>query len=678
MAENTFEPMTKEQLSAVLEQQIRTSVGYYDSKLSKEREKVLDYYNALLPKPHHQGNSKYVSMDVYDAVESAKAYLLETFAAGRRIVSFDPIDGEDVDQAKVATDYCDHVVFTQNEGFDIFAEAITDGLMARVGVAKVYWDTLSENIEEEFSNLSLEEVSVLEQQGNYDEFEPELNEETGLYDGSISRTEDKSKVRIEVLPPEEFLITAQAKDIESAPFVAHRTKKTYSELLKEGYEISDVKGLGDSDESSMDMHPEVLARFESIGADNLDLNGELQTQSKYILVYECYVSLDFKGDGKTCLYRVVKAGGKILEMEEVDHKPFVAFRPLPVPHSFYGSNYAARVIPTQNARTVLTRSILDHTIITNNPRMQVVKGALVNPKELLENRLGGLVNVTRPDGLLPMPQAPLNPFVYQTIQMLESDKEQTTGISKLSQGMNKDALSKQNSEAMVEGLVSLSQQRQKIVARNFANQFIKPLYLLVYRLVNSNEKREKIVKVAGDFIRVTPADWKERNEATVEMRLGYGEQEREAQKYVAIHAMLSQDPSVAPLYAMPNKYKMLQIILEKGGVPNPLDFLTDPATLPPPQPDPMMVAQMQMQKQTLDIQARQVSVGEEKVKVMGEIEAMSLRMQEMKNKMDAMAKERDLDRKEFEAMHKAEMAVRELQLAKAVPEENQKGIYSPN
>ncbi len=158
MAEPKFEPMKKDSLNAVLEQQIKTSVGYYDSKLSKEREKVLDYYNAAQPKPHHQGNSKYVSMDVYDAVESAKAFLLETFAAGRRIAGFDPIGPQDVEEARVASAYCDHVVFTQNEGYQIFSDVIQDGLMARVGVAKVYWDECFEAVEEEFHNLTAEEV----------------------------------------------------------------------------------------------------------------------------------------------------------------------------------------------------------------------------------------------------------------------------------------------------------------------------------------------------------------------------------------------------------------------------------------------------------------------------------------------------------------------------------------
>lgn len=678
MADTMFQPMSKDQLAALLEQQVKTSVGYYDSKLSKEREKCLDYYNAVLPNPHHQGNSKYVSMDVYDAVESAKAFLLETFAAGRRIVGFDPMGPDDVEQAKVATDYCDYVVFSQNDGYNVFHDVIWDGLMARVGVAKVYWEDCDREIEEEFSNLGPEELNILIQQYGED-VDYELDEDTGLYEGTIKRLEDLSQVKIDVLPPEEFLINPQAKDIETAAFVAHRTRKTHAELIAMGYDKKKVEKIGaNSSELDLTMHPEVLARFESIGADRLNLNGDLQQQTRYVILYECYLNLDMEGDGTTKLYKVVKAGNTILEMEEVDHKPFVAFRPLATPHSFYGSNYASRVIPTQNARTVLTRSILDHTIITNNPRYMVVKGALTNPREMLENRLGGLVNVTRPDGIAPLPQASLNPFVFQTIQLLDDDKEETTGVSKLSQGLNKDAVSQQNSQAMVENLVSLSQQRQKIIARNFANQFVKPLYLLVYQLVNSNEKREKIIKVAGQFVRVTPADWKERTDATVELRLGYGEQEREAQKYLQYHALMSQDPTLQPLYNPKNKYNLLKTVLEKGGVPNVSDFLTDPATLPPPQPSPQEVMAMQQAQKQMELQERQVEVAEAKTRIQGQVEQMALQLQDMKQKLENMAKQRDLDIKEFDVMHKAQIAEREIDAAERTPPEDQRAIFSPN
>jgi len=677
MAESRFRPVKKSELAALVDRAIHSSVGFYDSKLSREREDVLDYYNGKLPKPSHAGNSKYVSMDVFDAVESLKAVLLETFAAGNKIVSFDPIDENDVESARVATEYCDYVIHRQNDSFQIFSDTIQDGLMARVGVVKVYWDECEEEEVEEFSNLTLDEVEMLAASPDIEEIKVELDDDTGLFDGELTRKRDESKVQLDVIPPEEFLITPQARSIKDAPFVAHRTRKTFSQLIEMGFDRKKVEEIAAEDDAELTMDPEFLARHDGVGADRLNLDAEVQEQSKYVMVYECYLYLDMEGTGESKLYKIIKSGGVILDVEEADCKPFIAFTPLPVPHAFYGTNYAHKVIPTQNARTVLMRGILDHTVITNNPRYMVVKGAVTNPKELIENRFGGVVNVTRPDGILPMQQASLNPFVFQTLQLLDEDKEEVTGVSRLSQGLNKDAVSKQNSQAMVNDLVSLSQQREKIIARNFAC-FVKELYLRVYELVLANEKKEKIIQVAGAFQRISPEEWEERKDCSVELKLGYGEQEREAQKFMMIHQMLSADPTTAPMYQPQNKFAMLKTIMEKAGIKNVSEFLSIPQ---PPQPDPMMLKQVELEERKVAAQEIVSQASAQKVQFNAELEQMRIEMDRMRLEMERMVKEREQDRKEFEVTSRVAVAVEELQMAKeqqAQDPAQARAIISPN
>jgi len=678
MAIEKFKAATESELSSLVESAIKTSVGYYDSKLSNERKEVIDYYHGTKPNQFHLGSSKYISMDVYDAVESMKAVLLETFAAGNQIVRFAPQGEDDVQLAQVATDYCDYVVFRQNPGYEIFSTIITDGLLARVGIAKVYWDTNIEMVEEEFSSLTDDELDTIYASDDFEDVEANRNEDTFLWSGTVTRKVNRSQVKISPVPPEEFLVTPQATSLQDAQFVAHRTRKTLSELIKEGYDEKLVDKISANDDTELTMDPEVLARFEQIGADRLNLNGELQTQTREVIVYECYVYIDMEGDGIAKLYKVTKAGSVILDYERVDRKPFVHFTPLPIPHSFYGSNYAYKVIPTQNARTALVRGIIDHTMITNNPRMMVVKGSLSNPKELIENRLGGIVNVTRADGLAPLPQSSLNPFVFQTVQLLDEDKEEATGVSKLSQGLNKDAVSKQNSQAMVENLVSLSMQREKILARNFAYQFLTQLYLEVYRLVTANEREEKVLQIAGNFTRMYPSTWDERADVTVEMKLGYGEAEAEANKFLAFHQMMSQDPQMAPMYQAQNKYNVIRTILDKSGIKNTNDFITPPDQIPPPQPDPMAMKQMELQERQVAAQEASVQTQTLKVQTNAEMEAMKVELDRMKFELDRFKAERDLDRKEFDSTSRAAIAAEEVVMAKAISGDNKKAIISPN
>tara|TARA_X000001382_G_scaffold64915_2_gene44980 strand:- start:715 stop:2751 length:2037 start_codon:yes stop_codon:yes gene_type:complete len=670
-----YSKMDDSDIVTVLESNIKTSVGYYDSELSKERKKVTEYYNATLPRPAHDGNSKFVSQDVYDSVEALKAALLETFASGNNIVKFAPQNADDVETAEVCSKYTDYVMFRQNDAFSVMNSAIHDGLTARVGIAKVFWDEREEVVEEEFSDLNQDELDMLLAQDNVELGESETNE-VGLITGTILTARDTSQVSIESIAPEEFLIEPQAKSLDEVNFVAHRTRKTLTELREMGYSEELLDNIGsDHDDVEIETDPEVLARFESIGASRGSDSKGYQDQVRDIMVYECYVMLDKEGTGIAYLYKVCKAGNVILECTEVDRKPFIVFTPLPIPHAFFGSNFASKVISTQNARTILTRSILDHAVITNNPRYMVVKGGLTNPRELIDNRVGGLVNVSRPDAISPMPQAPLNPFIFQTLQVLSEENENTTGVSKLSQGLNKDAISKQNSAAMVEQLATMSQQRQKIIARNFANQFLKPLFHEVYKLVVENEQYEKVVDIAGNFVEIDPTDWKEKRDVMVELKLGYGEQERDAAKFMQLHSLFSQDPNLQPMYQLPNRFAMMKEALQKQGILNVEEFLTPPDQLPQPQPDPMQEMQTQMAQKQLELQERQQQLAEMKVQMDAQMNQMKLELDKMKAESSHALSSDNQDLKEEQFAHKKYIDEAELEVLSQA--EDVRGIASP-
>ena len=673
MAQEEYRRLDDNEIVKLVDDNVRTSTGYSSSDLSKEREKVLQYYNAKLPKPAHDGNSKYVSQDVYNAVQSMSAALLETFAAGNRIVKFSPQGPDDVEKAAICTSFSDYVVHRQNNGFQIFSSVIHDGLMARAGIAKVFWQEMEEVDEQEFNDLTEAELDMLLAEDNVELIDSKTDE-VGLQSGTIGVTRDTSQVMIEAVAPEEFLIEAQAKSMMDAKFCGHQTRKTMSELLDMGFTEEQLKDIGSHDDVSLETDPEVLARHEDIGISRgYDARG-YQEQVRDVLVIEAYMIVDIEGTGEAKLHKIIKAGNALLDVEEVDRKPFIPFVPLPIPHAFYGSNFADKLCATQNARSVLTRSILDHAVIANNPRYMVVKGALTNPRELIDNRVGGLVNVTRSDGVVPMPQAGLNPFVFQTLEALDKDLEDNTGVSRLSQGLNKDAISKQNSAAMVEQLTTMSQQRQKIIARHFSS-FLKHLYQEVYALVVEHEDSGKIIEVSGSFVQIDPRDWKEKRDVIVELALGYGEADREAQKHLALHQLFSQDPSIAPMYGLEQRYAMLKKVLEQQGILNVDEYLTPPQMIPPPQPDPMQEMQAQMAAKQLELQERQTAVAEMRAQA-------DLAQAQAKISLDAekaaaghALQSDNMDLKEAQFQHK--QRIDEAELAVLQRTEDVRGIASP-
>jgi len=675
--------LTEETLGPIIDSKISEAVGWFNSKLATERERTMKYYNGELPIRQNKGSATFVSTDVYDAVESMKAQLLEVFAAGKDIIKFDPNGPEDVDDAMIASKYTDYVLFRQNDGYQIFSDVIHDGLIARVGVAKVYWDELIEYEEEEFEGLPREEAEALAEHPDVDDMDATAHDDDpDLFKGKITKKIDKSQVRIEVINPEEFSVEPQARSLNKNVFCCHKSLKTVDYLVNSmGYDRKKIDKWTAEDETTLSTNPELLARFQQIDAGVQAIDGTpLQDELRHVIVTECYAMLQFKDDKRAKPYKVVRCGHNTLEITEVDEHPFVVFTPLPIPHSFYGNNFAMRMVPTQNAFTVLTRAIVDHTSVTTNPRYQVLKGGLTNPRELLDNRLGGIVNITRPDAVTPLLQPNLNPFVFQTLQLLQQKSEETSGISSLSKGLNKDAISKQNSQGMVEDLVSLSMTRQKIIARNFAIGFLTPLWIKIYNLVIAKESHPKIVDVAGNWQPVDPSRWKERRAATVSMHLGYGELEKEAQKRVQWAVTINQDPQLSHCFQMNGRFKMAADVAISQGIYNYLDYLTPPNKVPPPQPpqpDPIAMGKVQADQTKAEAAKMQAQASMEKVQVHAQMEQMKLSLDKLQQTFENQMKLRDEKRKDTDVANKVDIEQRQMTIAESTTPTEDRVIVSP-
>jgi hypothetical protein len=641
----------------------KESVGWFDSKLSRERERVTKYYNGLLPARQHEGASSYVSTDVYDSVEMAKAQLSETFSGGDDIVQFDPDQDMSVEDCKHATLYASYIVNQQNPGFSLYNGVIHDSLVARNGIAKVYWEKKHDYKEETFENLSHDDAYAAASQDDVHEFDGTHNGDA-TYSGTLTRKYNCSQVNIDNIAPEEFLIAPRAVSILKAVYSAHRTPKTRAELVDMGFDKDKVKNvINDEADPSTDT-PEAMARNAPLGGDvRYEPVGE---EMRQMMLFEEYVRMQIDPKKGVRLYRICRVGTVLLECEEVDKAPFLVYCALPIPHQFYGNNFAARVIPSQNARTVLVRGILDHTVITNNPRWQVVNGGLLNPREMLENRQGGLVNVRRPDSVTPLPQAALNPYVFQTLGLIKEDKEQSTGVSSLAQGMNKDAISSQNSQGLVDQMVNLSGQRGKISARHFANNFLVPLYLEVIRLAIVNEAPEKIIEVAGGPIKVTPKAWTERTTCTVSMHLGYGEKDKAAKDLAEGYAFLAKDQALSNMFGTKQKYEMVRDWMKLKSLSRAPAYIAAPDTVEPVQPDPFKKRELDIKDKMADAAVAASNASQTKSAKTVALDSMRVDNATHELQMNAMDKDRTHNRQDLEIASRIHIAEEQMALEERI------------
>mgnify|MGYP002682695474 CR=1 FL=1 len=68
---------------------------------------------------------------------SIKPQLLKLFLSGDEVVRFEPVGPEDVQAAKIESEYINHIALQKNDAFELFSGWIHDGLIQKNGEAKI-------------------------------------------------------------------------------------------------------------------------------------------------------------------------------------------------------------------------------------------------------------------------------------------------------------------------------------------------------------------------------------------------------------------------------------------------------------------------------------------------------------------------------------------------------------
>ena len=76
--------------------------------------------------------------------------MVETFAANPdNLISFPALHAQDVESSREATEYCNHVFFADNPGLKVMEDWAHDGLTARTGVVKLFWEKSTKDTDED-------------------------------------------------------------------------------------------------------------------------------------------------------------------------------------------------------------------------------------------------------------------------------------------------------------------------------------------------------------------------------------------------------------------------------------------------------------------------------------------------------------------------------------------------
>ena len=619
---------SKQEILSVLNREISNASGFIGGELVSRRKKSLEYYLGMPLGNEQEGRSQVVSNDVLDTVESLMPSLMRIFTAGDNVFSCEGVGPEDDEMARQCSDYLNYIFYKENKGFVALYTAFKDALIQKNGILKVYWDDANKTEREEYTRLTDDEFNDLVADPevkvkNHSEYEEPITDELGkeldkltLHDVVINRTKLYGQVKIEPVPPEEFLIERRVKDIDSANFVAHRTNKTRSELVEMGYDKDKVMSLptGDSDYTRED---------KFVRHQNVDFSHGVQDGDKSsadILVHECYLRMDVNEDGKTELVKFLLAGDgnfEILDMEEVDTIPFVSMTPVIMPHRFHGRSVSELVEDIQLIKSTVMRQMLDNMYLTNNNRVAVQDGQ-VAMDDLLTNRPGGIVRTKPPpqNVMMPIQAQPITAQASGMLAYLDSVKETRTGITRQSQGLDANTLNK--TATGQNQILTQSQMRMELIARIFAETGVKDLALKMFELVCKYQQKEKIVRIRGKYIPMRPFEWKDRINVTVQVGLGTGSKE---QQLILLNAILErqmqainlQQNAFGPMVNLRNIYNTLKKLIENAGLNGVEPYFMDPdvgaAQMPqlPPKPptefERVTLAQVQGENQRAELEA---------------------------------------------------------------------------
>ena len=669
MAEKS-QPVSDDQIAAICRGQIDASAGSAGGEISSERAEALDYYYGEPYGNETEGRSQVVTREVMETVEWILPSLTRIFTDVDNMVKFEPVNEDDIDQAKTETEVCNYVFWKQNRGFYNTYTMLKDALLSKTGILKIWWDDADEESKEEYEGLDETQLGELLNDPSVEREILEFEETQEGFNISFKTTKLRGQIRIEPVPPEEFGIARYARSpyVEDVNFCYHRTQKSFSELIQMGYEPEVVRALPHDDDVQT---PEELARRNQTDEQEpYDFASEESMRMYWIS--ECYVRIDRDGDDIAELLRVTMAGGhysssssRLLSIDEVDFMPFACVAPILMPHKFYGLSMADLTMDLQKIKSALLRSMLDNTYLANNSRT-AVNDTKVNLDDLLTSRPGGVVRY-KGDGpanqyIMPIPHNSLPPEAYSMMGYLDEVRKQRTGVGDEVAGLDKNALANVNTGVAV---LAFDAARMKIelIARIIAEVGFRDVFRIIHKLLMTHQDREMIVNVAGEFAAINPSEWRERQNTTVTVGVGTVSRER---RMVALDTIMKkqneqiQQGGMGMIIQPHQVYQSLADMVDAFGL-EPSAYFTDPRTVPPPQPKPdvqaelamthakalMMDAESKVQKNQLDAQKMQMDMQmkmrEQDLK--GQEQTLKIEIETMRAQLVSLQRETDSEQK---------------------------------
>jgi hypothetical protein len=575
----------------------------FDGTLMDEVETAIKSYNGDLYGDEEDGRSQVVARDVAETADYMLTSVLEAFVASGRVVEFEPANENDEDLADDVTEAM-HYIYRRKSGYRLIHDWSKAGLLEKIGVVKSCVERKRKRVEGLYHPAMMPDNAIQAQET--DQIHP--------VDGSpmihaVTLEETAATFPDYHVPLEEFRVAPDARDLDSAIYLAHFVQKSVSELVEMGFDGDQFDTIRDSGE------PDTVS-FARDDGRNTFISDDRKGANRKLWLKEEYPLYDLNGDGiaeRLCVHRVgdtiLLRGGQIA-IHEVDYQPFEYWCPYPMQGRLIGQSLADKTTDIQRVNTVLERNMLDGLYHNLKPRTYVNEDSVGDHTidDLLTVYPGAVVRwkgQIRPEADRPND---MSSVAMQAIEFKIRQRESRTGITRLNKGVDEDTLN-ETAKGQAQ-LMSRGQQMERYIIRNFA-EGVARLFMKKVGLMRKYAQPFQI-RVDGQYRQVDPSQWPEDLEVQVVVGLGSGSKEDRImgrQALGQVQALLKQAGS--QIVTEDNLYNnAIGLARDFGLAPN--DLFTEPPKdeqgNPIPQqqpPDPKvqaLMAQVQVKQQAIEAQ----------------------------------------------------------------------------
>lgn len=223
----------------------------------------------------------------------------------------------------------------------------------------------------------------------------------------------------EVVDIFDFFPDPKARNLSEAKYCIHRVERDIEDLEENpNYSKDAIEKLKQAKGNS-EANEERKFREAITGSSSSDGSRK-----------RCEV-LEYWGNFNGKEYLIVVAGDEILRMDENPYacgNPFVVVYDHKVPHEFYGIGEVEPIESLQNELNDVRNQRMDNVKLNLNNMWKVLPGGVQSEHDLI-SRPGGVIHMTRPDGVLPLEKNPIDPSAFTEEAIIKSDAERATGAN---------------------------------------------------------------------------------------------------------------------------------------------------------------------------------------------------------------------------------------------------------